>query len=377
MNRTAYDVSLFWSEVHFFGSAWEDSVSRRWYVLFIAPLTLLSLLSIAIGLKAGIPFSATYLLVAFKDPFLSSFTLALFAASIAFELWRKAMRKVFGESVQTGLIRNDTTDIEAFLGQSSAFAKRMRNPLRHTVSFFLICLAIAPNQSYMMLTFSHDDFSTRIYFGIVSVMIIVFAYVVGAGAWCLICSAIWLGRFSGTGLLQIQPGHSDGCCGLQGLGNCALQAAVPLVVGIVLCGVWVNGLKITRFQNYLKPSYADVVIPLSYVIMLVLFAVACALVFLPLRGLHSRMKDFQSERQREYTVALNSLLEKTRAVLAKDDAIELRQTADRLKLVQQLDPVALKISTWPFDAQSLLKYGLTPVVSIAGSLVKLAFANKG
>ena len=47
----------------------------------------------------------------------------------------------------------------------------------------------------------------------------------------------------------------------------------------------------------------------------------------------------------------------------------LARSRDRA-LVQTLDPVKLKLATWPFNSASLLKYGVTPLASLAVSLGK-------
>jgi hypothetical protein len=61
-----------------------------------------------------------------------------------------------------------------------------------------------------------------------------------------------------------------------------------------------------------------------------------------------------------------------RKALSAGDEDRVKVLSDRLKLVQVLDPVVLKLNTWPFDKNSLLKYGVTPLASLAGSFGKEA-----
>jgi hypothetical protein len=85
---------------------------------------------------------------------------------------------------------------------------------------------------------------------------------------------------SRRGLLRIQPGHSDGCCGLEETGTCCLQSAIPLLVGMVLCLIWSNSHHLPVFKDY-GEGWLSIIVPLSYALMAVFFAMACALVFLP------------------------------------------------------------------------------------------------
>src|SRR5208282_1592182 len=87
-----------------------------------------------------------------------------------------------------------------------------------------------------------------------NVFILLGAYAVGAGAWSLLSAARWIAMLSHDDMLSIQPGHSDGCCGLKGIGDCCLQSAVPLLIGMVLCLAWINGPHLRFFQSAEKRS---------------------------------------------------------------------------------------------------------------------------
>jgi hypothetical protein len=107
--------------------------------------------------------------------------------------------------------------------------------------------------------------------------------------------------------------------------------------------------------------------------MTILFATACALVFLPVRGLHLRLEAYKTAREGEFTKSLETELSNIRDALRVGDENQVKVVADRLKLVQALDPTVLKLTTWPFDKTSLVKYGITPLFSLGASLGKEAF----
>jgi hypothetical protein len=138
---------------------------------------------------------------------------------------------------------------------------------------------------------------------------------------------------------------------------------------MVLCLIWSNSRHLRIFKGY-DPTWLDLVVPFAYGAMLCLFAMASALVFLPVIGLHRRMRDFKRLREGEFTDALERQLLEMRSVTLSTDGDEIKRSADRLKLVQALDPEVLKLSEWPFDRASIIKYAIAPVGSLAASFGK-------
>jgi hypothetical protein len=125
---------------------------------------------------------------------------------------------------------------------------------------------------------------------------VAFSYAVGAVAWSLVSAARWIAALSRDQSLRIQPGHSDGCCGLRAIGNCCLQSAVPLLIGMVLCLIWSNSPHLRFFTQHYGAYVPAGVVPFSYSMIVILFVLACALVFLPVRGLHERLEALQESK---------------------------------------------------------------------------------
>jgi hypothetical protein len=87
------------------------------------------------------------------------------------------------------------------------------------------------------------------------------------------------------------------------------------------------------------------------------------------------MEAYKSRQDSEFSTALQVELARIRTAIAGSDESLVKAESDRLKLVQALDPVTLKLSTWPFDRASLIKYGVTPLVSLAAAYGKTAIES--
>jgi hypothetical protein len=284
------------------------------------------------------------------------------------------MRQTFSTVIESGIVSSAPASVQDFLAASSRFESLVHSPIRFIAIIAAIFITFWGNRD--VIASIPDMIRTwplpLTFFRLATLAsFFVFSYAVGAVAWCLASAARWIATLSRNHIFRIQPGHSDGCCGLEGIGNCCLQSAVPLLIGMVLCLVWSNSRHLPIFRGY-SENYLAVIVPLSYAIMLILFVLACALVFLPVRGLHKRLQAYKEVQEQEFTGALETELANIRNALATSDDNRVKVVSDRLKLVQTLDPAILKLTTWPFDRTSLIKYGLTPLASLAASFGKEA-----
>jgi hypothetical protein len=366
------NLKRFWQEVPFFGSQIEEYLSRFWYVLLLVPCVALIVCGFWLDKDQSIRYSLRSVTIVLRDPYLSSLLVALFLSAIAFSIWRSTIRQTFSTAFETGIISDTPESIQNFLSVSSRFRGLVRSPLRFIPIVGMIVATLIANEWAVkqIPVLSSPDLVLNI---MMLIFIAAFSYAVGAVAWCFVSTARWIASLSRQGMLRIQPGHSDGCCGLQGVGNCCLQSAVPLLIGMVLCLIWGNSRNLPTFNRF--EFLSRTIVPFASILLVVLFALACALVFLPVQGLHARLKAHRQAREREFTGALETELSRVDEALAAEDHTRVRNLADRIKLVQMLDPVKLKLATWPFNSASLLKYGVTPLASLAVSLGKDVVKN--
>ena len=367
--RSSDTIRSFWSNVSFFGSPLEEFAAKYWYAFLIAFCVFLGFVGLLVSQDDSLRTfrAATDLLL---NPFVFSLIVALLLSQIAFGLWRSTMKRTFSSVVESGMISNAPDSIEGFLAVSSVFVKEMRSPFRFIPILSMIGFALIANRFEIVDAFTVSGFD-RVWPLTMVVFFVIFAYGIGAVAWCLIGAARWVSRLSGNHILRIQPGHSDGCCGLKDVGDCCLQSVVPLLIGMALCAFWSNGLR----HIYGFSGYQQFIAPFCYALILALFVIACALVFLPVMGLHKRLEAHKRFQDQQFTAELEKEIGNIRDALLSGDSTLVKSSTDRLKLIQTLDPVVLKLATWPFDRNSLIKYGLTPIASLAASFGKEAIKH--
>jgi hypothetical protein len=365
------DLKRFWQEVPFFGSRVEEFLSRYWYFLLLVPCGALIVWGFWLDKTYSTPHSFASITTMLRNPYVGSLYVALFLSAIAFSVWRSTIRNTFSTAFDSGIVSSTAEGIRDFRPASIRFSQLMCSPRR----FLPIAATVLPTMVLAALpllsAIKENGSPLDLFLDIVMFISLgVFSYAVGAVAWCFISAAVWIASLSRDKILQIQPGHSDSCCGLERVGNCCLQSALPLVIGMLLCLLWSNSDHAPGFRHYQNEGWVSFIIPVSEGLLIVIFGLACALVFLPVRGLHAQLTAYKQRREREFTGALETELSRVDECLAAEDQTRVENLSDRIKLVQMLDPVKLKLATWPFNSASLLKYGVTPLASLAVSLGK-------
>ena len=388
MPEEGRSIQVFWDDLPFFATRVEQFVARRWILIVLLPY--LTMLAWGFGFDQGASHSLYSVTVVARDPFLSSLGIGLVVSAIAFTIWQTTMRRTFSAALESGIVADAPTSIQKFMELSLELKARLHSPWRYVViaAVVLLTLTISNVGAIGLVPLTIRDWPPppEVFFSIsMEVELVIFAYAVGAVAWCLTSAALWMvyagrklrlegeivSRVSSGQTLRIQPGHSDGCCGLESIGSCCLQSAIPLLIGMVLCLIWSNSRRLPIFRS--EPAgFLDLIVPFSDCMVAALLLLACAIVFLPVKGLHAQMESYKSAKDAAFTKELEIELQRILQALASDDKETVRSSADRLRLVQALDPVALKLSTWPFDKASLLKYAIAPFASVAGSFGKEA-----
>ena len=338
MREDIRKIRGFWLEVPFFGTRVEQFVAERWYVILLLPF----LYWVALGVWTGrqsLFLNATSFL---RSPYILSLGAALYLAAAAFSFWQSTVRKTFSTVVESGIISDSPESIKALIAASSRFEAMMRSRFRFIPIAAVFLSTLIVNGRFGGL----DQTQPAKAFGafMANVFILLGAYAVGAGAWSLLSAARWIAMLSHDDMLSIQPGHSDGCCGLKGIGDCCLQSAVPLLIGMVLCLAWINGPHLRFFQSSKEFGQWDVIVFFSYAMMATLFVLACTLVFLPVRGLHDRLVAYKRTRDLEFTKALSTETARIRETLTSADDNGVVRISGRLKIIHALDPENLRLA---------------------------------
>ena len=363
-----------WANLKFFPTRLERALARLGpiTVLFIfSPLVVVPLLK-----SGGLHEHLAETVSIFQDGFVSTLFGACVIGSVALAYWQNSMRSTFGAAADAGFVRDDDECLNAYSELSEELPRLMGCYWRYVLGLALLLVAGFATQAPLRQTVDlirSKQQDTPAFSADISVESILFilCYFGGIVLWSLFASAIWVSRLSKSSCLQLQPGHSDNCCGLGAVGLSLLHSIIPLLVGMVLLALWAFGANFHWFLNAVNPEFLPFVQKFIFGLLLFLLALAIAQVFLPVNTLHRKLQEVKRDQDREYSNLMRGQLDQTRRALPDGEDARIELLAERLKLVQSFDPVALKLSTWPFDRAVLVTYGITPVLTLLTPLVSL------
>jgi hypothetical protein len=367
-----------WANLKFFPTRLERALARIWPItalLIFSPLVVVPLFK-----SGSVREHLADTIAIFQGGFISTLFGACVLGTLAVVYWQRSMRSTFGTAVEAGFVRDDEECLIAYSKLSAELPRLMGSYWRYVLWLALLIVVALANQGPllqavdMIRSKSEDSFLFCENVSILSTLFLL-SYSGGVVLWSLLASAIWMSRFSKSSCLQLQPGHSDNCCGLSDVGLSSLHSVIPLLVGMVLLALWAFGANFLWFLNSVNGDFLHFIQKYIFGLLLFLFVLAIAQVFLPVSTLHLNMLKVKRDQDREYSSLMMEQLDRTRGALPTGEDAQIKSLSDRLKLVQSFDPVALKLSTWPFDRAVLVTYGITPILTLLTPLVS-SYVNR-
>jgi hypothetical protein len=200
------------------------------------------------------------------------------------------------------------------------------------------------------------------------------SYLLGTGGAAALATARFLRASSSH--LRVQPGHPDGCGGLEPIGTFCLFLSAPfLLAGLILTFVAVSSAwhPLLRDPNLIEPLRHA-----ARVGLLVCVAPFAALGFFwPLWGLHLCMAEQRDAYESSYADYLGSLLRDAEA--ARGDAARSRDAIAAINSAKStLAPDKIGFPVWPFDVEIVLKFSVPQITALAATLwsqMKVLFAQ--
>jgi hypothetical protein len=82
------------------------------------------------------------------------------------------------------------------------------------------------------------------------------------------------------------------------------------------------------------------------------------------------MLRFKRNMDKEFCSLIARQCELSKDSFDAEDDVKTKYLSERLKLVQSFDPAILRLSTWPFDRSALVKFGITPILTLLASFLR-------
>lgn len=374
------DLAAFWSDFEVLPTRFDRWLYRHWYVPAFGPLGLLVLLAVALDLVGDTRWSTTQ--YDLTDWILISLPVTLSLMTLTFHAWRRKIPVTFQNLLETGRLASALNgqsvkdEFRAFLDE---YARAIRNPRRYwMVAALILLIPLFTWRSGMLadagqvivregplvggLDVAHT--ATRWL-----VALLVWAYPTIAGTWPMIITGITIRNLSRRFPLDIQPRHPDRCGGLKPLGDLSLRMVVPILLGMVLLGVYGIGGAV------FGAGFRSMIVTFSNLgLILVGLPLVTLAFFVPLWGVHERMLAQKLQAHEEYAGRISAIEARIRTHLDAGELAGAREAREEFEIVQALDPGAVDYPTWPFDRGILFKFLSPQIVSVTSIVFGLSDA---
>jgi hypothetical protein len=185
----------------------------------------------------------------------------------------------------------------------------------------------------------------------------------GPGVWILYTIGAAVKDLTPRFNLALQPSHPDGCGGLRRLGDLCFNMALPLILAILLFGVWV----VVGVRN--DPQ--DPVTLVSIIGLAIASILSIVVFFVPLWDIHRAMLARRIQYQDDLAKRMNKTEKELQENFNKANPTSTDSLAKELKTLQELHPTARKYPVWPFDLGIFLRVISPSTVSILGVIFSL------
>jgi ABC-type multidrug transport system fused ATPase/permease subunit len=375
--RPKFNPQEFWAGPIFWPNPVERWGVKYWWALLLFPF--LALIGVgytqAYSLQMG---KASASLIIVRDPYILSLFSSLLLSGFSFWLWNKIVRQTFADLLSDGIVPNTEAGRKQFANYSERLRDFAWSKWRYAV-IILFVAAVALAFQFLLGGFNYpgaSDFQLVLRY-LMILMFLGWAYGIAAVGWCLSTFVLWVAQMPSKIEIRIQAGHPDSCGGLGSIGRCCFQAVIPLLIGMVLTMVWSYSPRLKIFKDaYGDPStdsFFSNIVPVSLILLIILFLLAVVLVLIPMLRWHFFMRKFRVEHERDYMQQLSGALTNLKTALDSGQVVAIRGAYEKLRFVRQLSPKLLRLSDWPFDRRVLAKYSITPLVSLLASFGKELF----
>ena len=377
----------FWKRFSLFSSKFDAFCLKYWYLFLLGFCLVLLLLDLSLdyhnhlnlGIIASLVYRNThYYKVARHDVFsytsydltnaiLISQGVALALEALAFNRWCKRVPLAFHELfARRHICCLDSTKSlsEEYFKYLADYQQTLKSHKRFlfVAALFLLVLIIGlitiiPRIAQIFPT--NDLFSNLIMvirwplFELILCGFLI-AYIVAVGLWVTAVTGRYIRKLTREFHLTILATHPDKCGGLKFLGSFCLNMALPILIAIVILGIY--GIGFALFYQRISTVF---LIAANAFLVLVALPIAIFAFLVPLWDIHLRMVNIREETEDKLSNSIMGLEQSMQTALEKQDWDQFKDIKEKLVVIAELLTDNFGYLTWPFNIRILLIF-LTP-----------------
>jgi hypothetical protein len=372
-------IEKFWDSFRFFPKRrfilkWLDENSYRYWFVPVGTLVFIVLFA-ALLYDMRLNDDYSYLKRILTSWSIIPMAVALSLAALTFNIWRDSIPRTF-KALQKRLsfpirVENTWKEYLQFLEdyQQTLLSNKRYIPVSIIMIISLFISFLSTRQAILETNLALSPWRLLAVLFLLFLAVI-WGYFFGVGAWGMCITGIYIKRLTAKFDLIIQPRHPDKCGGLKFLGGFCLRMALPILVGVILLGIW--SIEATLFPNIITGTLLRPILLIAANSVLFLFALPLAFIafFLPLWDIHRKMVMNRTADEDKFANRITKVEEKLLEELDHGELEKAKSAKADMDFIQSL--LIVSYPTWPFDHSILLIFLAPQIVPIASLIVQIS-----
>lgn len=360
-------TSRFWSAFRLFPTAFDESGFTYWYI-YIFGMTLFALSPLLLYLSVS---PSARELQFYRE---NTLTIVLLPVTIivvvtTYISWKNHLPAMFQELEARERLHSKSEDADR-AQDYQAFLLDYQRALFNRQRYLLIAgFVLACSGLFVPLVSGY--ISSPVSLLLIAVLPVppFLGYFLGASAWTLFVTGMYLGKLSERFAIEVEPWHPDGCGGLWVVGSFCLRMALPILAGATFFGIYGIG---TFFQPDLLPQ-GQRILQIGANLGLLVFDIPLAALafFHPLLGIHSEMVRKKKAYEEQFAGHLKRLYDLLWLALEHGDLAEIKKIGEEIEVTRGLLPLVVDYPTWPFNRRIFFTYLLPQIFPLLSAALPI------
>jgi len=358
-------TASFWDSFRLFPTAFDESGFTYWYV-YIFGMTLFALSPLLLYLYV---YSSAREFQFYMENKLTIVLLpvTIIIVVITYNYWKNHLPAMFQELEARERLHGKGESDAQVAHDYQAFLMDYQRALLNRQRYFLIAgFVLACVGLFVLLVYRYISSPVSLLLLAVLPVPLFLGYFLGASAWTLFATGMYLGKLSQRFEIEVEPWHPDGCGGLWVVGNFCLRMALPILAGVTFFGIYGIG---TFFRPDLLPQGQQALQIGANLGLLVFDIPLAALAFFhPLLGIHAEMVRKKKAYEEQFAGHLKRLYGLLWSALEQGDLTEIKKIGEEIEITNGMLPLVADYPSWPFNRRIFFTYLLPqifPLLSVA------------